>query len=102
MPKTAEKEVLKKNSLNGSQVKILSALKDGKQRTRAELSELTGIRKGWSKLLGNKEGTHENGLEAKSLVKSFVPQEGERGLKYAITGAGKQALTKAEKEMSKT
>jgi DNA-binding MarR family transcriptional regulator len=57
--------------------------------------------KGWSKLLGTKEGTHEDALEPMGYVKVAVPQEGERGLKYTITASGKQALAKAQKEMAK-
>ena len=89
------------NGLNGSHVKILQALKSGKAMSRADLSEATGIGKGWSKLLGNKEGTHEDALESRGFIKSEVPPEGERGLRYKITGPGKQALTKAEKELAK-
>ena len=89
------------NGMNGSQIKTLDALKDGNPQTRAELSESTGIAKGWSKILGTKEGGHEDALEPKGYVKSSVPPEGERGLRYTISARGKQALVKAQKEKAK-
>lgn len=97
-PKTRSRSY---NGMNGSQIRTLEALSDGKAKTRKDLSEETGIMKGWSKLLGTKEGNHEDALEPKGYVKTTVPQEGERGLKYTITPAGKQALAKAQKEMAK-
>jgi len=97
-PKTRSRSY---NGLNGSQIRTLEALSDGKAKTRVELAEATGINKGWSRILGTKEGTHEDALEPMGYIKATVPQEGERGMKYTITASGKQALAKAQKEMAK-
>lgn len=94
--KPAKKEGAKSSGdLSPNQVLILQALKDGRPRTRAELSEKTGIKKGFSKLLGTQEGGHPDALEPKGYVKSSPPEEGERGMTYTITAKGKAALSKA-------
>lgn len=80
--------------VTGNQIRLLQALKSGKEMTRAQLADATGIIKGYSKMLGNVEGTHENSLTALGLVKCMVAEEGERGMRYAITAKGKQLLTK--------
>lgn len=89
------------NGLNVSQIKALEALRGAKAMTRSELTDATGIKKGWSKNLGTKAGTHEDSLASLNYVKITLPQEGERQLKYSITATGKSALAKALKEMAK-
>lgn len=104
-PKAAKKTEAKvetkkeKGGLNGSQIKVLKALKGGKELTRAELTEKTGIAKGWAKLLGaaTKDGDWaENSMEGMGLVKSGEAQEGKRGLAYTITAKGTKALETAK------
>jgi hypothetical protein len=72
--------------------------KSKKPMTRGEMSEKTGIQKGWAALLGptSKGGDSDNwdeGLEARKLVKSSV-EEGVRGFQYQITKSGVEVLKK--------
>lgn len=103
--KKSEETVVRTKRFNGlvpSVIKVLQTLRDaGVAMTRKELAESTGIEKGWSKILGTKDGGNEEALGPIGYVLSVEPKEGERGMKYKITAAGKQALVKAEKEMAK-
>lgn len=106
---TASKKASKKNTasqtegkakgdLTGNEIKVLSLLAKAKApMTRGELSFKTGINKGWSRLLGAfTEGKgHGDGLEDRGLVTTHVAPEGERGVRYTITAAGRKALAKA-------
>lgn len=92
-----------KADLNGSNIRILSALRKSPiPMTRAELSAVTGINKGWSRLLG--AATKEDGgvagsdsLEAKGYVTNRKVED-ERAIQYSITASGRKALDKAEKK----
>ena len=96
-----KKSRISANGLNGSHIRVLQTLKGGASMSRAELAEATGINKGWSRILGTTEGGHEDALEPRGFVKSSVPPEGERGMRYTITASGKKSLEKAEKELAK-
>ena len=91
------------NGMTPSQVKTLDALTSG-DLNRAQLTDKTGIVKGWSKILGspNKDGFGADGdtsLEALKYVTS-ERHEGSRAFTYKITATGKKALTAAQKEAS--
>lgn len=109
MPKTTEtreqpgRKVQRFADLTGVQIRVLQALRDGGKMTRNDLSESTGISKGWAKLLGTKEGGHDGSLEGLGFVKRVdSPKDEKPKLTYVITAEGKKALAKAEKEMAKT
>lgn len=71
--------------VTGNMLKILNALKDGKERTAAELVEKTGIVKG--KRLPE--------MTQAGYIKTLVAEEGQRGQRYVITAAGKKLLQKS-------
>ena len=81
------------SGLTKRQHKVLTALASGKELSRNELADATGMNKGWSKLLG--ASTHEEAgdgsLEGLGYIKS-ARYEGSRSVVYAITAAGKKAL----------
>lgn len=89
--------------LTGNETLTLTALsKSANPMTRDDLRKKTGINKGWSKMLGatSKEdggAAGKDSLCGRGLVKSFVPEEGSRQFRYAITASGKKALEKAAK-----
>jgi len=95
--------------LNVSEMKVLEALKDGEARTRNDLRGITGIQKGWSKILGAPtKGVSPESLEGRKFVKSEKHEaqgEGDTktpaGLYYTIMAGGKKVLEKANKEMAK-
>jgi hypothetical protein len=110
--KTAKKKVAKKAAktpkkeskprekalLTGNEIKVLTALKDGKQLNRVELNKKTGISKGWSKMLGaaTRDGlgaSGEHSLAGRKLIRC-MKLEDERTLRYEITAAGKALLAK--------
>jgi hypothetical protein len=70
--------------------------------TRNELSQATGMEKGWSELLGaaTREGlgVQGGGLEGRGLNECLGRQVGGKSLLYTITGAGRKAIEQAEKE----
>ena len=85
-----------KGGLSNNKVKVLTLLAKAKQpMTRSEMAEKTGIAKGWAKLLGAvTKGDAEAGtLEGDGLVRS-EKVEGEAGLRYTITAAGRKLLDK--------
>ena len=86
-----------KSGLTDREIKVLAALDAGKDLTRAGLVKATGIAKGWSKLLGaatkKSFGGGKEGLEPRGLVKSAKDS---RPLEYAITDAGRKALSSAK------
>ena len=88
------------DGITPDQIKILEALKQttygGKELTRQELKKITGIKKGYSKLLGavtiEEFGAgSKTGLEPRGLVKS-AKHEGNRSLTYSITSKGKKII----------
>lgn len=88
-----------KGGLSGNKLKVLQQLtKATNGLTRKELSTKTGIKKGFSKMLGaaTKSDSENTGMEGDGLVKS-QNVEGRRGLVYTITAAGRKALEKASK-----
>jgi hypothetical protein len=77
----------------------MKAIRDsGHALSRKELSEATGQEKGWSKLLGKKEGGN-GGLCDRGLL-NLVMHEDEP-MRYSLTEEGKTALAKAEEELAK-
>lgn len=88
--------------LTGREISVLKALAGATTPlTREHLRGITGINKGFSKLLG--AGTKEDGgragadsLGGRGLV-SCSKIEGEKALTYTITTAGREALTAASK-----
>lgn len=74
--------------------------KAGRNVSRADLAGATGQLKGWSKLLGTREGNHEDSLCALGLVKC-IQEEGEP-MRYCITIKGRDALKAAEAELEKS
>ena len=91
-----------KPSLTKKQIKVLTVLSlTASPMNRKQLFEKTGMKKGWSKLLGasTKDGYGTFGgdsLEGRKLVKSQKIEE-TIGLHYIITSAGKKALEKSSK-----
>lgn len=88
------------NGLTSRQVRVLEVLKSGREMTRKEMAEATGITKGWSKMLGaaSKQGggaAAGKGLEQQGYVK-IAPNEEGRTLLYSITAKGRKLLAKAE------
>ena len=82
--------------LNGSEIRAMAAIRDaGKSLTRSELATLTGQTKGWSKLLGTKEGGN-GGLCDRNLLNLIEHEEGP--MQYDLTSEGRAALEKAEAE----
>lgn len=82
--------------LNGSELRAMRAINAaGHALSRKELAEATGQEKGWSKLLGTKEGGGE-GLVDRGLL-NLVMHEDEP-MRYSLTDPGKEALAKAEAE----
>ena len=99
---TTEATPKEKGGLTGNQLKALGVLAKATQpMTRSQLAAKTGIKKGWSKMLGQVTKGGGNGLEAAGLVKSMVADEGERGYRYIITAAGKKAVEKATAKRGK-
>jgi len=90
-------------SLTTKETKVLNVLASSPiPMTRAELTTRTGIKKGWSRLLG--ASTKEDGgvagsksLEAKGYVTNRKVED-ERSIQYTITASGRKALDKAKKE----
>lgn len=86
--------------LTGNERKVLEVLAKSKRAlSRNELSEATGIVKGWAKMLGAATKAEEQGfgdqtLEGRGLVESEKPEEGERGFRYSITPKGRALLLK--------
>ncbi len=97
------RKVQKFAGLTGVQIRVLQAMSSGSKVTRADLSEATGISKGWAKILGTREDPIEGSLEGMGLVRKVDPPKDEKQiLTYVITADGKKMLAKAEKEMAKT
>jgi hypothetical protein len=92
-PKKEKEENGKKASKGKNRVAVLEALAEaGKSGfTRNELSETTGIKKGWAKLLGAPSKGNPGGLEGEGLVQS-EKDESRRGLVYIITPEGRAWL----------
>jgi endonuclease YncB( thermonuclease family) len=92
--KTASKAA-PKSGITGRESTILTTLaKNSKPLTRKQLVEKTGIKAGWSKLLGAPtKGVAPESLEGRGLVKS-ESQEGVTGVMYSITAAGRKAIGK--------
>lgn len=88
----------KADGLTDVQTRVLTALKNtasGKGLTRAQLSEKTGINKGWSRILGaytkdDGGANADNSMTGLGLVSS-QKMEGEP-VSYYITAKGKKAL----------
>ena len=96
---TAKAAVPTTNGLTNSEVRVLHLLSQAEGGlNRAQLAAKTGVKRGWSKLLGapTKEGGANTGLEGRGLVRSAVT-EGTRGLVYTITTAGRKEMAKAER-----
>jgi flagellar biosynthesis GTPase FlhF len=84
--------------LTASAIRAMKAIRDsGHALSRKELFEATGQEKGWSKLLGKKDGG--NGLVGEGLL-NLVMHEDEP-MRYSLTEEGKTALAKAEAELAK-
>lgn len=79
--------------LTNKEHKALSALKKGKELTRKEMAEKTGMKKGWSKMLGatTKGPCASTSLEGREFIQS-KRYESSRVLHYTITDKGKKAL----------
>lgn len=99
----------KYNDLSPNEIKVLQCLEDNGEMSRAELTDATGIQKGWAKLLGSPtKEIKEDSLEGRKLVKhsKYEPQEGDEkhgkraGFVYDITATGKKALAKALDEQA--
>lgn len=88
----------KPKGVSGNELKVLTALlKAGKSLSRNDLAIKTGIRRGWSKMLGaHTKEIKPNTLQGRGLVKA-VEVEGERAIQYVVTAAGKKAIEKAGK-----
>lgn len=85
--------------LTGNEIKIMGALRVGGTMDRAQLSEATGIAKGWSKTLGaatSAEGVSPDSLEGRGFITSSKV-EGVRRIQYTITATGLTALVNAER-----
>lgn len=97
--KAAAKETTReKAELTPNEVKVLTVLSKSKApMSRQELKKKTGINKGWSRIFGAIKDNGGDGLQGRKLVTVTMPDEGERGLKYAITALGKQTLIRVEK-----
>jgi hypothetical protein len=102
-PAKGTKSVVEKSDstrgLANSAVRVLHLLsKSEGGLTRTQLAAKTGVKRGWSKLLGapTKEGGSSRGLEGRGLVRGSVA-EGVRGLVYTITAAGRKELAKSGK-----
>jgi hypothetical protein len=86
------------NGMAPNKVKVLTLLaKTPAGMTRTEMSEATGIVKGWTKMLGAVTlGAPATGtLEGDGLVRSEEVED-QRGRVYTITPAGKKALAAAQ------
>lgn len=87
------------NALAPFEARVLALLGASKvPMTRADLIRATGVRKGWSRLMGTV--TKDNGgtgLEGRGLVRSEPPdrESGERGHRYVITARGRAVLGRA-------
>lgn len=96
--KAEPKKEREKAELTPNEIKVLTVLSKSKgPMTRQELSKKTGIVKGWSRIFGAIKDNGGDGLQGRKLVSVSLPDEGERGLKYAITALGKQTLLRVEK-----
>lgn len=76
--------------------RVLQALADSTEgMTRGQLAEATGVKKGWSKILGTvtvgKEAT--SGFISEGLVKASKSAD-QRGTVYTLTAAGRKAAAK--------
>lgn len=83
------------NGLTFAEVRCMEALSASSHAlSRKELAEITGQRKGWSKMLGTKTG--ETGLVGQGLVKLVMHED--EPMRYSLTPSGKQALEVALRE----
>ena len=100
--KTAKKAASKKaalkktsNGVTANQIKVLKALKSGKEMNRTQLIKVTGIAGGWSKMFGaatrEDGGVQGTGLIRMGLV-TVSQYEGSRELTNQITSKGKKLL----------
>lgn len=90
----------KYGDLTGAEYRTMKAINDaGHALSRKELAEATGQEKGWSKLLGTKDGGN-GGLCDRGLL-NLIMHESEP-MRYALTEAGREALEKAQAEPAET
>ena len=97
--KGAKKAAKKEGGLTKRETAILETLsRNSKPLTRSQLKEKSEITSGLSKLLGastkdNLGASGKDSLEGRGLIKA-EKHEGERGIVYSITAAGRKAIGK--------
>lgn len=87
--------------LGKAQTAVLNALKSGAELCRADIKEITGIKSGYTSLIGHDdpESREECSLLAKGYLKAFTyeMESGPNVTYYSITTSGKKALVASEK-----
>lgn len=96
--KASPKKAAKPSSgLTPREVKVLKALKSGRELNRVELAKATGSKGSWAQLLGaatrDGMGVQGGGMASKGLI-TVNQYEGSRVLTYQVTPKGKAALQK--------
>lgn len=79
-------------------VKVLTALKDGKPKTRAAISEASGVTSGFTSLLGHLDPAKREpqSLAARGYIKPETEdRDGKTVIVWTITAAGQKALAEA-------